>query len=67
MLIIFSFYGIVLLNWRGKMDYLKITEEFSQKYPDYKNDVSNFNEYLEIQWRNPLSDPNLRFLLRTVF
>lgn len=49
------------------MDYLKITEEFSQKYPDYKNDVSNFNEYLEIQWKNPLSDPNLRFLLRTVF
>ena len=46
------------------MDYLKITEEFSIKYPDYKNDVSNFNEYLEKQWKNSLSDANLRFLLQ---
>lgn len=46
------------------MDYLKITEEFSEKYPDYKNDVSNFNEYLEKQWKNSLSDENIRFLLQ---
>ena len=35
-----------------QMDYLKIAEEFSGKYPDYKNDVWNFNQYLEKQWKN---------------
>lgn len=46
------------------MDYLKIAEEFSGKYPDYKNDVWNFTEYLEKQWKNSLSDANIRFLLQ---
>lgn len=48
------------------MDYLKIAEEFSGKYPDYKNDVWNFTEYLEKQWKNSLSDPNMRFLLQGI-
>lgn len=48
------------------MDYLKITEEFSLRYPDYKNDVSNFNEYLAIQWKNSLSDANIKFLLQGI-
>ena len=47
-----------------QMDYLKIAEEFSGKYPDYKNDVWNFNQYLEKQWKNSLSDENIRFLLQ---
>ena len=34
------------------MDYLKIVEDFSRKYPDYKNDVRNFTEYLEKEWKN---------------
>lgn len=46
------------------MDYLKIAEEFSEKYPDYKNDVWNFTEYLKKQWKNSLSDANVRFLLQ---
>lgn len=46
------------------MDYLKIAKEFSEKYPDYKNDVWNFTEYLEKQWKNSLSDANVRFLLQ---
>lgn len=46
------------------MDYLKIVEEFSEKYPDYKNDVWNFTEYLKKQWKNSLSDANVRFLLQ---
>lgn len=62
--ILFWFYGIYFRCGGIQMDYLKITEEFSIKYPDYKNDVSNFNEYLEKQWKNSLSDANLRFLLQ---
>lgn len=46
------------------MDYVKIVEEFSGKYPDYRNDVRNFTEYLKKQWRNSLSDANIRFLLQ---
>lgn len=46
------------------MDYVKITEEFSEKYPDYKNDIWNFTKYLENQWKNSLSDANIRFLLQ---
>lgn len=46
------------------MDYLKIAKEFSEKYPDYKNDVWNFTEFLEKQWKNSLSDANVRFLLQ---
>lgn len=46
------------------MDYLKIAKEFSEKYPDYKNDVWNFTEYLEKQWKNSLSYANVRFLLQ---
>ncbi|MCI5902697.1 MAG: hypothetical protein MRZ74_09225 [Blautia sp.] len=46
------------------MDYVKIVEEFSGKYPDYKNDVWNFSVYLEKQWKNSLSDANIRFLLQ---
>lgn len=46
------------------MDYLKIAKEFSEKYPDYKNDVWNFTDYLEKQWKNSLSDANVRFLLQ---
>ncbi len=48
------------------MDYLKIVKEFSEKYPDYKNDVWNFTEFLEKQWKNSLSDPNIRFLLQGI-
>lgn len=46
------------------MDYLKIAEEFSGNYPDYKNDVWNFTEYLKKQWKSSLSDANVRFLLQ---
>lgn len=48
------------------MDYFKIVEEFSKRYPDYKNDVCNFSKYLEKQWKNSLSDPNIRFLLQGI-
>lgn len=46
------------------MNYLSVTNNFLKAYPDYKHDVINFNEYLELQWKNPLSDETLRFLLQ---
>lgn len=46
------------------MDYIKIVEEFSEKYPDYRNDVANFNVYLKRQWKNSLSDTNIWFLIQ---
>lgn len=46
------------------MNYEEVSREFSEKYPDYRNDISNFNEYLKKQWKNPLSDENIRFLLQ---
>ena len=46
------------------MDYLQVTEEFLMKYPDYRHDVMNFNEYLEMQWKNSLSDDAIRFWLQ---
>ncbi len=46
------------------MNYINITQEFLKEYPDYKHDVVNFNEYLEMQWKNSLADETLRFLLQ---
>lgn len=46
------------------MNYLQITEDFLMEYPDYRHDVMNFNEYLELQWKNSLSDDAIRFWLQ---
>lgn len=46
------------------MDYLQITENFLQEYPDCRHDLANFNEYLGIRWKNSLSDDAVRFLLQ---
>lgn len=46
------------------MDYIRIVEEFSEKYPDYRNDIANFNVYLKRQWENSLSDTNIWFLIQ---
>lgn len=48
------------------MDYHNISDNFISEYPDYKSDVSNFTEYLEIHWKNALSGEPLRILLKGI-
>lgn len=46
------------------MDYQEIFDGFITEYPEYKSDVSNFTEYLEMHWKNSLSGESLRILLQ---
>lgn len=46
------------------MNYQEIFDDFIIEYPDYKCDVANFTEYLEIHWSNSLSGEPLRILLK---
>lgn len=46
------------------MNYMVIKEGFLKEYPDYKHDVDNFTEYLEVQWKNSLEDETIRFMLQ---
>ena len=48
------------------MNYQKIIDNFITEYPDYKSDVMNFTEYLEIHWENSLSGEPLRILLKGI-
>lgn len=48
------------------MDYKSISDDFIAEYPDYKSDVANFNEYLEVYWKNSLSGESLRILLKGI-
>ena len=48
------------------MNYQKIIDDFITEYPDYKSDVMNFTEYLEIHWGNSLSGEPLRILLKGI-
>ena len=48
------------------MNYNDITNDFIEKYPDYKSDVVNFSEYINIYWKNSLSDDPLRILLKGI-
>ena len=36
------------------MDYKDITNNFIKEYRDYKSDIDNFSEYLEVNWKNSL-------------
>lgn len=46
------------------MDYVIIKDNFLKEYPDYRHDIENFTEYLEMQWKNSLSDRTIRFMLQ---
>lgn len=46
------------------MNYIVIENEFLKEYPDYKNDVQNFTEYLAGQWKNSLEDETIRFMIQ---
>lgn len=48
------------------MNYKDISDNFIKEYPDYKSDVDNFNEYLEIYWKNSLTGEPLRILLKGI-
>jgi len=48
------------------MDYKDITNNFIKEYADYKSDVVNFSEYMEVNWRNSLSGDQLRILLQGI-
>ncbi len=48
------------------MNYQDILDDFITAYPDYKSDVINFTEYLEINWKNSLSGEQLRILLKGI-
>lgn len=48
------------------MDYIDITNNFIKEYPDYKSDVVNFSEYLEVNWKNSLSGDGLRIVLQGI-
>lgn len=48
------------------MNYQDILDDFITAYPDYKSDVTNFTEYLTIQWTNSLSGEPLRILLKGI-
>lgn len=48
------------------MDYKDITNDFIKEYPDYKSDVANFSEYIEVNWKNSLSGDGLRILLQGI-
>lgn len=40
--------------------------DFIIEYPDYKCDVINFTEYLEMQWGHSLSGESLRIILKGI-
>lgn len=46
------------------MDYKTLFEKFTQKYPDYKSDINNFDEYLNAYWKNSLSNDLFRVLVK---
>lgn len=46
------------------MNYIIIENEFLREYPDYKNDIQNFTEYLARQWKNSLEDESIRFMIQ---
>lgn len=46
------------------MDYKTISEKFIQRYPDYKSDINNFSEYLNVYWRDSLSNDLFRILVK---
>lgn len=48
------------------MDYQQIMDDFIIEYPDYKSDVINFTEYLEIHWGHSLSGESLRIILKGI-
>ncbi|MBD5503321.1 MAG: hypothetical protein HDR09_06120 [Lachnospiraceae bacterium] len=48
------------------MNYNDITNDFIEKYPDYKSDVVNFSEYINTYWKNSLSGDPLRILLKGI-
>lgn len=48
------------------MDYQQMIDDFIIEYPDYKNDVMNFTEYLKTHWENSLSGESLRILLKGI-
>lgn len=46
------------------MNYKILFERFLQRYPDYKSDINNFSEYLNVYWKNSLSDELFRILVK---
>lgn len=46
------------------MGYKAISEKFIQRYPDYKSDINNFSEYLNVYWKDSLSNDLFRILVR---
>ena len=46
------------------MDYKTLSEKFIQKYPDYKSDINNFSEYLNVYWKDSLSNDLFRILVK---
>ena len=48
------------------MNYNDIANDFIEKYPDYKSDVVNFSEYINLYWKNSLSGDPLRTLLKGI-
>lgn len=48
------------------MDYKDIADGFIAENSAYKSDVCNFNEYLELYWKNELSGDALRILLKGI-
>lgn len=48
------------------MEYKDITDKFIKEYSDYKSDVINFGEYIEVNWKNSLSGDQLRILLQGI-
>ena len=46
------------------MDYKDIANDFIKEYPDYKSDVANFSEYIEVNWKNSLWGDGLRIYYR---
>ncbi len=48
------------------MEYKDITDKFIKEYSDYKSDVINFSEYIEVNWKNSLSGDQLRILLQGI-
>lgn len=48
------------------MNFKDILDEFIMEYPDYKSDIDNFSEYLEVYWKNSLEGEPLRILLKGI-
>lgn len=46
------------------MDYKALSEKFIQKYPNYKSDINNFSEYLNVYWKDSLSNDLFRILVK---